>query len=274
VIVGLIAWWVTDGQYVTVPPVKAMAAGTARTELENLGFSVQFGTSQHSNTVPNGDVISTSPAIGSSAKRGALITVIESTGPVMINVPQVTGLTQNAAETALRKAGLIPGAVTSAASSTIGAGVVISTDPVAGSAWPQDKPVGLTVSAGPPLPNLVGQMFPAATALAQQGGFELQEQADGNSTQPAGTIVGQTPAPGSPITQGEVVTVQVSSGPPEVPIPSVTGDTVPAAEAALQAAGFQVQVTQGLGGRVSATSPSGQAPKGSLVTIEVGFVFP
>jgi eukaryotic-like serine/threonine-protein kinase len=277
VIVGLIAWWVTDGQYVTVPPVKAMAAATARTELQNLGFSVQFGTSKHSNSVPNGDVISTSPAIGSSAKRGALITIIESTGPVMINVPQVTGLTENAAETALRKQGLTPGAVTSAASSTIGAGVVISTDPVAGTAWPQDKPVGLTVSAGPPLPNLVGQMFPAAQALAQQGGYQLEQQTVSTSTQPAGTIVGQSPAAGSPITQGEVVTVQVSSGPPEVPIPSVTGDSVQQATQILTAAGFQVQVSGGVAGHgvVQSTSPSGQAPKGSTITLIVSFsLFP
>jgi eukaryotic-like serine/threonine-protein kinase len=276
VIVGLIAWWVTDGQYVTVPQVKAMAAGTARTELENLGFSVQFGASRHSNSVPSGDVISTSPAIGSSAKRGAVVTIIESTGPVMITVPQVTGLTEAAAQTALRKAGLTPGPVTFAASSTIGLGVVISTNPVAETSWPQNKPVGLTVSAGPPLPNLVGEQFQAAVGQAQQGGYQLQEQPDNNSTQPPGTIVSQTPAAGTPIKPGEVVTVQVSTGPPVVPIPSVTGDTVPEAEAALQAAGFQVQVDNGIGGggQVSGTSPSGQAPKGSTVTIEVGFVFP
>jgi eukaryotic-like serine/threonine-protein kinase len=273
VVVGLITWWVTEGQYVTVPQVKGMAAGTARTELENLGFTVQLGQSQHSNAIPQGDVISTSPAIGSSAKRGAVVTVVESTGPVMISVPQVTGITKAAAQTALRKAGLIPGPVTYAASSTIGAGVVISTNPVAQTLWPQDKPVGLTVSAGPPLPNFVGQQFSAAQGTAQQGGYQLQEQANNNSNQPPGTITGQSPAAGTPITPGEVVTVQVSSGPPEVPIPSVTGDTVPAAEAALQAAGFQVTVNQGIGGTVSGTSPSGQAPKGSTITINVGFVF-
>jgi eukaryotic-like serine/threonine-protein kinase len=272
-IVGLIAWWVTDGQYVTVPQVKAMAVGTARAELENLGFSVQTGTSEHSNAVPKGDVISTSPAIGSSAKRGAVITVVESTGPVMINVPQVTGLTQAAAQTALRKAGLTPGTVTSAASSTVGAGVVISTDPPVGTLWPQNKPVGLTVSAGPPLPNFVGLQFQAAEAQAQSGGYQLNQQNDANSTQPAGTIVSQSPAAGTPITQGEVVTVQVSTGPPMVAIPNVQGLSVSQATAILTQAGFNVQVNQGIGGggRVASTSPSGQAPKGSTVTINVGF---
>jgi eukaryotic-like serine/threonine-protein kinase len=273
-IVGLIAWWVTDGQYVTVPQVSQMAASTARTELQNLGFTVKLGQSEHSNGIAKGDVIKTEPAIGSSAKRGTVVTMFVSTGPVMITVPQVTGLTQAAAESALKKAGLTPGQVTSAASSTIGAGVVISTNPVAGTAWPQDKPVGLSVSAGPPLPNFVGQQFPTAQAEAQQGGYQVQQQNDSNSNQPAGTIVSQSPAAGTPITQGEVVTVQVSTGPPEVAIPSVQGLTVQQATQILQQAGFQVQVNQGLGGRVASTSPSGQAPQGSTITINVGFTFP
>ena len=276
-IVGLITWWVTDGQYVTVPPVKAMAAGTARTELQNLGFTVRFGPSQHSNVIAKGDVIRTDPAIGSSAKRGAVVTITESTGPVMIGVPQVTGLTQAAAETALRKAGLTPGTVTTAASSTIGAGVVISTDPVAGTAWPQDKPVGLTVSAGPPLPSFVGQMFQAAQAQAQQGGYQLNQVADPTSNQPQGTITSQSPAAGTPITQGEVVTVHVSNGPPQVAIPNVTGLPVHQATAILEAAGFTVTVSNnGVfgNGRVASYSPTGTAPKGSAIALVVGFAFP
>jgi serine/threonine-protein kinase len=271
-IVGLIAWWVTDGQFVTVPQVSEMAASTARTELQNLGFTVRVGHSQHNNNVAKGDIIKTDPAIGTSAKRGAVVTMIVSTGPVMITVPQVTGLTQAAAESALKKAGLTPGQVSSAASSTIGLGVVISTNPVANTSWPQDKPVGLTVSAGPPLPNLVGQQFTDAQGEAQSGGYQLQEQADANSTQPAGTITGQQPAAGTPISQGEVVTVQVSSGPPEVAIPDVAGDTVADATAALEAAGFQV-TGNGLG-RVVGTTPSGEAPKGSTVALVLTIPFP
>jgi beta-lactam-binding protein with PASTA domain len=251
--------------------VSAMAAPTARTELQNLGFTVRTGQSQHNNVVAKGDVIKTDPAVGASAKRGAVVTMFVSTGPVMIDVPQVTGLTKAAAQSGLRKAGLTPGPVSYAASSTIGAGVVISTNPVFGTPWPQDKPVGLTVSAGPPLPNFVGQQFQAAQGQAQSGGYQLQEQANTNSNQPAGTITGQQPAAGTPISQGEVVTVQVSTGPPAVAIPNVQGLNVQQATAALQAAGFQVQVNQGIGGQVSSTTPSGQAPKGSTVIINVGF---
>jgi eukaryotic-like serine/threonine-protein kinase len=275
-IVGVIAWWVTDGQYVTVPQVSAMAAGTARAELQNLGFAVQLGPAQHSNVVAQGDVIRTDPAVGSSARRGAVVVLTVSTGPVMISVPQVTGLSQAAAEAALRKAGLTPGAVTQTASSTIGAGVVISTNPGAGTAWPQNKKVGLTVSAGPPLPNFVGQQFQAAQGQAQSGGYQLQQVTDANSSQPQGTITSQSPAAGTPITPGEVVVVHVSNGPPEAPVPNVTGDSVREATRILEQAGFQVQVNSGFfsGETVTSTSPSGQAPQGSTITLNVNFAFP
>jgi beta-lactam-binding protein with PASTA domain/predicted Ser/Thr protein kinase len=276
VIVGLIAWWVTDGQFVPVPQVKGMAVGTASAELQNLGFTVKVGTGEHSNSVGKGDVVRTDPGTGSSAKRGATVTIIESTGPVMISVPQVTGLTEAAAQAELRKSGLTPGAVTAAASTTIPVGVVISTDPVVGTLWPQPKPVRLTVSAGQPLPNFVGQQFSAAQGAAQSGGYQLQEQTV-SSSQASGTVVQQSPAAGTPISQGEVVTVQVSSGPPEVGIPNVQGLSVQQATQELQQAGFQVNVNHGLfgGSTVTGYSPTGQAPKGSTITLMTSnFNFP
>jgi len=261
---------------VTVPPVRAMAVGTARTELQNLGFSVKMGPSQHDNAVPSGDVIRTDPAIGASASRGAAVTIIASTGPVMIAVPQVTGLPQAAAQAALRKAGLIPGAVTTTGSTTVPAGIVISTNPVVGTSWPQPKPVGITVSAGPPLPSFVGQQFAAAQGAAAQGGYQLQQVLDTSSTQPQGTIISQSPLPGTPITKGEVVTVHVSNGPPMVPIPDVTNQPVAQATQILQQAGFQVQVTTGVlgSGTVTSENPTGQAPKGSTITLVVGLALP
>jgi eukaryotic-like serine/threonine-protein kinase len=278
VVIGLVTWWVADGQYTGVPQVGGMAASTARTELQNLGFTVRMGPPQHSNTVPAGDVISTSPAMGSSAHPGSTVTITASSGPLMISVPQVTGLTQSAAKTALRKAGLTPGSVTDQTSSTIAAGIVISTSPVAGTSWPQSKPVGLAVSSGQPLPDFTGQQFSAAQAEAQSGGYSLQQVAAVGSSAAQGTIVGQSPQPGSPVTPGEVVTVQVSSGPPQVAIPDVQGLDVTTATQELQAAGFQVAVAnQGgifTGTTVASYSPTGQAPQGSTITLTLGLAFP
>jgi serine/threonine-protein kinase len=275
-IIGVIAWWVTAGQYVTVPPVRAMSADTARTELQNLGFTVKIGPGRHDNAVASGEVIRTDPAIGANAHRGALVTIILSTGPFMISMPQVTGQQQADAIAAIKKAGLTPGAVTTAASTTIQAGIVISTNPAAGTSWPQPNPVAITVSGGPPLPSFVGGQVSDAQAAAQAGGYRINPVADTNSTQPQNTVTSQSPAPGTPITPGEVVTVHVSTGPPMVPVPDVRGQSVDAATQILQQAGFQVQVHTGVlgNGTVRDENPMGQAPKGSVITITTGFVFP
>jgi serine/threonine-protein kinase len=268
----LMTWWVTNGQFETIPQVGTMTKATARTELRNLGFTVKTGPGVHSNTLPRGEVIRTVPAIGTRAHRGSLVTLIPSLGPVMLRVPSVTGMKLADAEAALRRAGLAPGKVTDAPSTTIPLGVVISTNPVAGLSWPQTRPVAIVQSSGLPLPNLVGQQESAAQAQAQQDGFQLNPQQDANSDQPAGTITGQSPRPGTPITPGEVVTIKVSAGPQLVDIPNVDGQPEQQAIATLTAAGFQVNVDHvGPGHRVFNFSPTGQAPKGSTITIFVGF---
>jgi beta-lactam-binding protein with PASTA domain len=269
----LVTWWLTSGQYATVPKVYGMSASVARTELTNLGFVVKTGPGRHSN-LPKGEVLLTKPAIGTKASHGSTVLLIASLGPVEIQVPQVTGLPLDQAQAALRKAGLKPGTVTTAPSQTIAAGIVISTKPVAGVSWPQPKPVGITVSAGPPLPSFVGQQLSDAQAAAQSGGYALNPVPDTKTNQPAGVITSQSPAAGTPITPNEVVTVRVSAGPQQVPIPDVTGMNVDQATKDLTAAGFNVAVNQVLPGhRVINYSPTGQAPQGTTITLNVGFVF-
>jgi len=270
-VLGLMTWWVTNGQFETIPPVSRLTKATARTELRNLGFTVTMGRGVHSNVIRRGEIIRTDPAIGSRAHRGSRVTLIPSLGPVLIRVPSVTGMKLADAEAALRRAGLTPGKVTEAASTTIPTGVVISTNPVAGLAWPQTRPVAIVQSAGIPLPNLVGQQQDAAQQLAQQDGFQLNPEQDMNSDQPAGTITRQSPKAGTPITPGEVVTIKVSAGPQLVDIPNVDGMQEDQAIHVLTDAGFQVAVAHiGPGHRVFNHNPTGQAPKGSTVTIFVG----
>ena len=271
-ILGLVAWWVVDGQYLAVPQVGGMTKPTARTELRNLGFSVKTAHGLHDNAVPRGEVIRTDPASGSRAHRGSAITLIPSLGPVLVQVPSVTGMKVADAEAALRRAGLTPGRVSSATSTTIPLGIVISTNPIAGLSWPQPRPVAIVESSGIPLPALVGQQQSAAQQQAQQDGFQLNPEQDAKSNQPAGTITGQSPQPGTPITPGEVVTIRVSAGPQLVNVPNVDGLEVQHAISLLQAAGFQVNVnTVGPGHHVFNYSPAGQAPQSSTITIFVGF---
>jgi eukaryotic-like serine/threonine-protein kinase len=201
-----------------------------------------------------------------------VVTLIPSSGPRLIKVPDVSGQQLSDAKQALRHDGLTVGQVHKVASSSVDAGIVIGTTPAAGLRWPQTRPVTISVSEGPPLPNFVGQNVQAIQAWAGQNGIQLNIQQDANSDQPQGTITRQTPAANTPIAQNETVTVFVSNGPPQVNIPDVTGMNVNDARKQLEQAGFKVNVNKiGPFNKVLTENPTGQAPKGSTITLFTGF---
>lgn len=270
-VIGSLAWWLTTGRYATVPRVGGMTAAAARAELRGAGFTVTTGKAQLDNQVARGRVIRTLPATGAQVVNGSRITLIVSAGPHMIGMPQVTGLALAAAQAALRHAGLVPGRVKKEPSATILTGIVISTHPAAGVSWPQPRPVTLVVSAGPPVPDFVGQPKQVAEQWAQANGVSLDEITITRSGAPAGTITHQSPAAGSTFTQGQVIIIKISAGPPAVKIPNVDGMKVDDATHLLQELGFKVNVNRvGPLDTIVSYSPSGQAPKGSTITLWVG----
>ncbi|HEY9240845.1 MAG TPA: PASTA domain-containing protein [Streptosporangiaceae bacterium] len=270
VLIGVLVWYQTAGKYATVPRVATLTAATAQQALHNAGFSTTMGTPQFSDTVTKGSIISTSPAIGSRVSKGAVVTLIVSKGAHEATVPQVTGNSLADAQSALRQAGLIPGKVVNQASTTIQAGIVISTTPAAGTGWPVNKPVTLTVSSGQPVPNFVGQQKAVAEQWAAANSVSLNEVTV-KSSQPAGTVVQQSVPSGGSFTPHQVITIEISNGPPMVGVPNVDGQPVSQAEQALSQAGFQVKVVQvGPFNKVFSYSPSGQAPQGSTITLYVG----
>jgi serine/threonine-protein kinase len=272
-VAALLGWWLTSGQYTTIPPLRGIALPTAKTELRNLGLHAELGTPVH-NPLAKGDVIATKPAIGAKVTSGSTVTLIVSLGPVLIQVPNVSGQPLSQAEAALRAAHLTPGQVSKQVSSTVPVGDVISTTPHAYATWPQAKPVGLTVSEGPGLPNFVGMSVSDAQAAAQAGGYTINPVADTKSDQPADTITSQSPPANTPITSGEVVTVRYSPGPPVTPVPNVQGMSVHDAIRALRDAGFQWTVNKtGPGNQVCSYSPNTPQPKGTVISLNVGGLF-
>jgi serine/threonine-protein kinase len=265
-------WYLTSGRYTTVPAVGRLSAAAAEQALRQAGFQVRTGPSVIDDNVPKGDVISTSPS--GRALPGATVTLTLSQGPRIIKVPSIpSGDTVAQAEAALRAAGLTVAATTKKVGvpSNPVVGQFAGTDPAAGASVPENQPVTVEEVAGLSLPSLVNQNIDAAQQLAAQDQFTLQPT-QVNSNQPQGTIVAQAVPPNSVVQPGEAVGVSVSNGPPEVPIPDVQGQNCNQAAQALQQAGFNVSVAQGWFHRDQAagTSPSGQAPGGSAVTLQCG----
>jgi serine/threonine-protein kinase len=224
--------------------------------------------------VPKGVVISTSPS--GKALPGATIVLTVSQGPRMITVPQIPpGDNVDQAKALLRKAGLKVAAATKpvGVASNPQVGTVAGTTPAAGTSIPENQPVAVNVVAGLALPNLVGQNIGTIQGWAGQNNVNIQP-AQVDSNQPQGTIVAQSPAPMTPVQPGQTVSVSVSNGPPQIPIPDVQGQSCDNAQQALQQAGFtNVSVQQGWihKDRAYGTDPSGQAPADAQITLQCGF---
>src|SRR6185437_17152202 len=89
-----------------------------------------------------------------------------------------------------------------------------------------------------------------AASTLQNDGFTVAVQPDNTSTQPAGTVVNQNPAPGTQVPPGSKVTIFVSAA---ASVPDVVGLSQASAEASLQSSGFKVSVQ-------TVPGPAGTAP--------------
>jgi len=164
-----------------------------------------------------------------------------------VTVPNVTGQSEAAALTTLKNAGLTPVA-SMVSSTTVASGVVLSETPPRGSRVARESRVSIVVSSGRPaqaLENVEGLSAEAAVKKLRKAGFKASTQATPSATVPAGKVVSTNPTAGTELGLGSPVTVLVSSGPAQVHVPGVTGQTRAAAEAAITAAGLAVgTVTQ------------------------------
>jgi len=270
VVFGLLGWWLFEGRYTIVPKVTGVSAATAQADLRNAGLTPGSTKTVLDNRVAKGLVIRTIPANGSRIARGGHVSLIVSAGPHMIGMPQVTGQKLTDAQAAIKHAGLVPGKVKMVTSPTIPAGIVISTSPGAGTSWPQPKPVTIVLSAGPPLPNFVGQQKTVAEQWAAANGVKLNEVTSA-SDQPVDTVIKQSVPPDHAFTAGQVITITISPGPPMVGIPDVDGQRIPKAVSILRRLGFVVQINQvGPFNVVFDYNPKDQAPKGSTITLITG----
>jgi serine/threonine-protein kinase len=191
----------------------------------------------------------------------ALLLLLPSTKRV--TVPNVTGQTEQVAMVRLRRAGLVPIA-SLAASTTVANGIVLGENPPRGSRVSRGTRVILVVSSGPPtvaLTNVEGLSAEQALAKLRAAGFKPTTQREPSATVSAGNVIATDPSAGTKLAVGSPVTVLVSSGPAQVRVPSVTGQSQASAEAALTSAGLSVgNVTQQVSEERSAGTVLSQSP--------------
>jgi hypothetical protein len=134
-----------------------------------------------------------------------------------LTVPNVVGMTQANATTALTNASLTVGATTAAASTTVAAGSVISQNPVSGAplAAGTSDSVNLTISSGPSVavPNVVGQAQGNAGITITGAGLTVGTVSQAASaTVASGNVISETPSAGTSAAAGSAVNLVVSTG--------------------------------------------------------------
>jgi eukaryotic-like serine/threonine-protein kinase len=275
---GVAAYLLTRPDKRVVPSVTGHTLNTARTVLQNDGFTVQV-----LNVTANqksGTVIGQQPQGDAKAVAGSAVTLTVSQGPGNTSVPSVVGLSESVAKKDLTKARLKV-RTQHETSHSIPAGEATRTDPGDGKSVPVGTRVTLFISIGKPqvtVPNVVGQSEEGARVQLSNAGLQVTTTTETTSDTPAGQVISQSPGGDTQVPPGSTVNLVIAEAPTTAKVPDVTGDTPRGAADQLTAAGLKVSQQskdvskQNRDGIVISQNPAAGATlsKGSVVTIVVG----
>ncbi|MFL5908913.1 MAG: Stk1 family PASTA domain-containing Ser/Thr kinase [Solirubrobacterales bacterium] len=278
-VAALVAFALTRPSHVAIPDVIGQNVDAASAVLDSKGFDVAIKavpSGAPRNQVVEQDPIPTDRG-GGKAAEGSTVTLSVSSGPAIVSVPPVIGLSQSDAIKRLEKVGFKVN-VEQRYSNTVSKGQVIGTEPAAGTQLSTAQPVTLLVSRGTnnvEVPNVVGLDDQVALNTLQNAGLsgaEVQRE----SSEPQGKVIGQSPGAGKLVPRGSQVTIFASSG--AITVPDVVGQARKTAVTTLKKAGFSVAVTEEttddpteVGSVISEFPPGGsRGQRGDTVTISVG----
>ena len=132
-----------------VPDILNHEREEAISMVQDAGFTYTLEQAP-SDSITKGYVISTDPVDGAAADEGSEIKIIISTGPetVMTKVPQLKGLSKDAAIAKIESSNLSIGNISTAESDLV-AGTVIDQNIAAGTEIEEHTKISITVSSGP-----------------------------------------------------------------------------------------------------------------------------
>jgi len=208
-----------------VPTVVGMTQAQAEATLTDAGLTPQ-ATTEASDTIEKGRVISQSPEANTSVDPASTVTIVVSTGKPDVQIPDVIGDNKDSAKDQLTALGLR--VRMKAADSDENKDDVIAVSPDVGTQVSAGSVVTLTFSKGPKeVPNVVGKTEKQATSLLEDAGFKVSSLPDNASTEPKGTVTQQSPQPGTPQNAGSTITILVSTYEPPPPPTTETPTPTP-----------------------------------------------
>jgi len=270
-IVSLTGWWLGFGRYTTTPKLVGETQAQAVATAEKMGFDISYASPRFEEKIPKNTVVSQQPDASQRIRKGGVITLTLSRGPERYPVPNDVGEPFSAVQSDLAqiKMGIKR---TDEYSDSLPQGYVISMNPPPGTLEPPNTQISVKVSKGKApitVPNVVGQDFNTANqTLTGLGLVVAQTQAQNPA--PAGTVFKQSVPAGAGAVPGDTVILSVSTGPPQVQVPDLTGQNKDQATQTLQQAGLQVVVVIEVPGgvvRQQNPTPGTSVPQGSQVQI-------
>lgn len=175
---------------------------------------------EYNSTYPAGTIIRQNPKAGRTVKEGQKITLTVSLGTQYVTIPETKNMVAEDAEQTLKDMGLNV-LQKPMQDNTVANGAVIYTSPAAGETVEGDSTVILYVSRAVInntnyVPSVTGKTLEDAKNDLKVLNFSVRtiEQA---STEPAGTVLSQSPAAGTEAKVTTIVTLVVSTGVPETP---------------------------------------------------------
>jgi serine/threonine-protein kinase len=217
----------TGSEEFPVPPLIGQTLENARSLLSDASLEVGTIEERPDADFAQGTVIEQSPAAGIEVGAGTPVNLVVSSGPELVIVPEVEGLSERDAIAALQDIGL-RFTTDEEFSSTIARGLVIRSEPAGGTEVQSGDTVLLVVSLGPEpveVPNLVGMT--RGQAESTLAGLGLQTNVSATSQPVAdpgqdGLVVAQVPSVGASVLPGDIVTITLG-----VYIPPPTTTTLP-----------------------------------------------
>jgi len=280
VLAGGVGWWFGQGpgSTVAVPDVAGLDPAAAQQTLEQATFTVEpFECA--SLEVDAGLAARTEPAAGARVDRGSAVRLCTSTGPELLPVPALVGLTLEEAEQAIKEARFSFGKVVEERFDDGEAGSVIlaidTNGEGLGDTYPEQGVIDLIVSAGS-VPDVSGRTPEDATRSLTDSGLLVDSTLnteEHNDEIEQGRVIAAT-LPEGTVSVGSTVSLKISLGPELVEIPTVDGMPLQEAMDLLASLGFDAttNVPDSLRGFAvaSGTNPKAgeKVKKGSTVQVK------
>ena len=195
-------------------------------------------------------------------------------------VPDLTGMSQTQAESALEAANLELGDVTKASSNTVAKNKVIRSNPASGANLKSGRKVAIVLSTGKKrytLKDYTGEKYSTVKKKLEKVGFDVKADRKSSDTVPAGEIMDQSEPEGKRlVAKGTELTFTVSSGPKTVKLPSFLGQSENYFNTWMTAHGMTPQVSQEYSDTVASGNIISQNPdqgtamsKGDTVSVVI-----